>query len=116
MAHWHTRTPNWHSRIVAQKDPQQSRLSGHSVWGSLGMSLESMSVLILTVFLHTFFFGFQGHHFIIATLPNPPYISEMIPVGFTADGSIKYTMTGLMPEVFDNLQVSACQSTNSQNQ
>jgi hypothetical protein len=64
----------------------------------------------------TFFFGFQGHHFIIATLPNPPYISEMIPAGFTADGSIEYTMTGLMPEVFDNLQVSACQSTNRQNQ
>ena len=39
----------------------------------------------------------------------------MIPAGFTADGSITYTMTGLMPEVFDNLQVSDFQSTNRQN-
>ena len=39
----------------------------------------------------------------------------MIPAGFTADGSIKYTMTGLMPEVFDYLQVSDFQSTNRQN-
>ena len=42
----------------------------------------------------------------IATLPSAPYISEMIPVGFTADGSMKYTMTGFFAEVFDNLQVS----------
>ena len=30
----------------------------------------------------------------------------MIPVGFTADGSMKYTMTGYFAEVFENLQVS----------
>ena len=54
----------------------------------------------------TFVFGFQGHHFMIATLPSAPYISEMIPVGFTADGSMKYTITGFFAEVFDNLQVS----------
>ena len=50
-------------------------------------------------------FGFQGHHFLVATLPDP-YI-YMNPTGFTADGIMKYTMTGLFAEVFDNLQVSA---------
>ena len=42
----------------------------------------------------------------IATLPAPPYISEMIHVGYTADGSMKYTINGFFAEVFDNLQVS----------
>ena len=30
----------------------------------------------------------------------------MIPVGFTADGSMKYTISGYFAEVFANLQVS----------
>ena len=51
------------------------------------------------------FFGFLGHHFMIATLPAQPYVTEMIPVGFTEDGSITFRMTGFFPEVFDNLQV-----------
>ena len=42
----------------------------------------------------------------IATLPSAPYISEMIPVGTTADGILKYRMTGFFADVFDNLQVS----------
>ena len=50
----------------------------------------------------------------VATLPDP-YI-YMNPTGFTADGIMKYTMTGLFAEVFDNLQVSACQFTNRQNE
>ena len=60
-----------------------------------------------------FFFGFQGHHFMIATLPAPPYINEMIPVGYTVDGSMKYTITGFFAEVFDNLQVSKADSKRS---
>ena len=68
-----------------------------------------MSALIVTKK-----FYFQGHHFIVATLPDP-YI-YMNPAGFTADGIMKYTMTGLFAEVFDNLQVSACQFTNRQNE
>ena len=49
----------------------------------------------------------------IATLPAPPYISEMIPVGYTVDGSMKYTITGFFAEVFDNLQVSKADSKRS---
>ena len=41
----------------------------------------------------------------VATLPAQPYITEMIPVGFTDDGSMTFRMTGFFPEVFDNLQV-----------
>jgi hypothetical protein len=41
----------------------------------------------------------------VATLPAQPYITEMIPVGFTNDGSITFRMTGFFAEVFDNLQV-----------
>ena len=42
----------------------------------------------------------------VATLPWPPYIN-MIPEGFTADGSVTYRMTGgIFAEVFDTLQVS----------
>ena len=41
----------------------------------------------------------------VATLPYPPYI-YMKPTGFTADGSMKYEITGYFAEVFDNLQVS----------
>ena len=39
----------------------------------------------------------------MAQLPNP---DPMIPVGFTADGSRKYKITGFYAELFDNLQVS----------
>ena len=39
----------------------------------------------------------------MAQLPNP---DEMIPAGFTADGSRKYRITGFYAELFDNLQVS----------
>ena len=42
----------------------------------------------------------------VATLPWAPYIN-MIPAGFTADGSVTYRMTGgIFSEVFDTLQVS----------
>ena len=66
--------------------------------------LEGMTALILTEFIFSCF-GFQGHHFMVATLPYPPYI-YMNPTGFTADGSMKYEITGYFAEVFDNLQVS----------
>ena len=46
----------------------------------------------------------------VATLPAQPYITEMIPVGFTDDGSMTFRMTGFFAEVFDNLQV--CSSSN----
>ena len=39
----------------------------------------------------------------MAQLPNP---DPMIPIGFTADGSRKYRITGFYAELFDNLQVS----------
>ena len=41
-------------------------------------------------------------------MPNTPYMNEMIPIGFSADGrSMTYKMTGgFFAEVFDNLQVS----------
>ena len=55
--------------------------------------------------LFFFCFGFQGHHFMVASLPYPPY-TYMNPTGFTADGSMKYEITGYFPEVFHNLQVS----------
>ena len=42
----------------------------------------------------------------VTTLPSKPYITEMKPVGQTADGSITYGMTGMFAEIFDNLQVS----------
>ena len=41
----------------------------------------------------------------VATLPAQPYITAMIPVGFTDDGSMTFRMTGFFAEVFDNLQV-----------
>ena len=66
--------------------------------------LESTTALILTELFFSCF-GFQGHHFMVATLPYPPYI-YMNPTGFTADGSMKYKITGYFAEVFDNLQVS----------
>ena len=50
-------------------------------------------------------FGFQGHHFKIVGLPNPPYM-VMNPNGYTADGSTTYKITGYLPEVLDNLKVS----------
>ena len=46
----------------------------------------------------------------VATLPTQPYITEMIPVGFTDDGSMTFRMTGFFAEVFDDLQV--CSSSN----
>ena len=63
-----------------------------------------MTALILTELFFSCF-GFQGHHFMVATLPYQPYI-YMNPTGFTADGSMKYEITGYFPEVFHNLQVS----------
>ena len=42
----------------------------------------------------------------VTTLPSKPYITEMKPVGLTADGGITYVMTGMFAEIFDNLQVS----------
>jgi hypothetical protein len=42
----------------------------------------------------------------IAAMPSKPY-TEMIPAGFSADGSrMTYRMTGFFAEVFDNLQVT----------
>ena len=41
----------------------------------------------------------------VATLPAQPYITGMIPVGVTDDGSMTFRMTGFFAEVFDNLQV-----------
>ena len=38
-------------------------------------------------------------------MPSAPYITEMIPSGYTADGNLTFKMTGLFAEVFDNLQV-----------
>ena len=67
---------------------------------------RSYFAVLLTEVFSFFFFDCQGHHFTIATLPIVPYISEMIPVGFTADGSMKYTISGYFAEVFANLQVS----------
>ena len=52
----------------------------------------------------------------VATLPAQPYITEMIPVGFTDDGSMTFRMTGFFAEVFDNLQVSGGQLTFKHNQ
>ena len=72
--------------------------------GELASLLESTTALILN---ESFFacFGFQGHHFMIATLPWPPY-TYMNPAGFTADGIMKYKIAGYNAEVFDYLQVS----------
>ena len=72
-----------------------------ALWVTL---LESTTALILTELFFSCF-GFQGHHFMVATLPYPPFI-YMNPTGFTADGSMKYKITGYFAEVFDNLQVS----------
>ena len=59
----------------------------------------------LVVRILSFLFGFQGNHFMVASLPIPPFI-YMNPTGFTAEGSMKYEITGYFAEVFDNLQVS----------
>ena len=42
---------------------------------------------------------------------SQPYITEMIPAGFSEGGIMTYKMTGLFAEVFDNLQVSGGQLT-----
>ena len=44
----------------------------------------------------------------VAVLPAKPYITEMIPIGFTSDGKHeKYIMTtGFFAEVFHELQVT----------
>ena len=40
-------------------------------------------------------------------MPSQPYMNELIPAGFSADGSMTYRMTGgFYADVFDNLQVS----------
>ena len=49
----------------------------------------------------------------VATLPEQPYITEMIPVGFTDDGSMTFRMTGFFAEVFDNLQVAVLMKGNA---
>ena len=49
----------------------------------------------------------------VATLPAQPYITEMIPVGFTDDGSMTFRMTGFFAEVFDNLQVAGLMKGNA---
>ena len=41
----------------------------------------------------------------VATNPSQPYITKMIPTGFSPDGSLTFRMTGFFAEVFDNLQV-----------
>ena len=41
----------------------------------------------------------------VAAMEYPPYI-YMNPAGFTADGSVKYRITGYFADVFHNLQVS----------
>ena len=38
-------------------------------------------------------------------MPSSPYITEMIPSGYSADGNLTFKMTGFFAEVFDNLQV-----------
>ena len=49
----------------------------------------------------------------VATLPAQPYITEMIPIGFTDDGSMTFRMTGYFAEVFDNLQVAVLMKRNA---
>ena len=49
----------------------------------------------------------------VATLPAQPYITEMIPVGFTDGGSMTFRMTGFFAEVFDNLQVAVLMKGNA---
>ena len=49
----------------------------------------------------------------VATLPAQPYITEMIPIGFTDDGSVTFRMTGFFAEVFDNLQVAVLMKRNA---
>ena len=58
-----------------------------------------------------FCFLFQGHHFKLTTLPSKPYVTDMTPTGLSADGSIKYGMTGMFAELLDNLQVSLINHT-----
>ena len=41
----------------------------------------------------------------VAAMISEPYITEMIPTGFSANGRMTYRMTGFFAEVFDNLQV-----------
>ena len=65
--------------------------------------LDSMTALILTELFFSCFV-FQGHHFMVATLPSA--YMYMNPAGFTTDGSMTYKITGYFAEVFDNLQVS----------
>ena len=49
-------------------------------------------------------------------MPSSPYITEMIPSGYSADGNLTFKMTGFFAEVFDNLQVSGGQLTFKHNQ
>ena len=67
---------------------------------------KKINVNLSSEFYFSFFlFGFQGNHFMVASLPIPPFI-YMNPTGFTAEGSMKYEITGYFAEVFHNLQVS----------
>ena len=45
----------------------------------------------------------------VACNKAPPFITSMIPAGFSDNGIMTYRMTGLFAEVFNNLQVIVCQ-------
>ena len=69
------------------------------------LAKKRININLSSEFFFFFFFGFQGNHFMVASLPIPPFI-YMNPTGFTAEGSMKYEITGYFAEVFHNLQVS----------
>ena len=46
----------------------------------------------------------EGHHFRVAAMPSNPYVTGMIPAGFSTDGSMTYRFTGFFAEIYDNLQ------------
>ena len=37
-------------------------------------------------------------------MPSNPYVTGMIPAGFSTDGSMTYRFTGFFAEIYDNLQ------------
>ena len=47
----------------------------------------------------------------VACNKAPPFITSMIPTGFSDNGIMTYGMTGLFAEVFNNLQVIVGQFT-----
>ena len=86
-------------------------MTGQELKGAWHSSLEGRPLLIKTRLQFKIkmnfiiLFPFQGHHFKLATLPSKPYVTDMTPTGLSADGSIKYGMTGMFAEILDNLQV-----------